>query len=644
MKKDEVKTSSNHPRPTLRTHIWDFFRNLDVFGIVFNFKIGSESSYQTSYGGLWLFCYIILGICVFTNTIVDYFNKKQFNEQYNEIPMNFKDPADHISLDNEKFFFGMFIVNLDPDLNVQETFVINGVYRESHNNTNFITLTTPLEKIPCNPNNFSSNVNKLQSFLNSMICFNTSKLKLIGSKYDENYSNVKISIDINPKANLTKIINSIVNFSPIYQFIYNDNLIDYKDFSNFNIIPNGFYDGLDPYHTKKTDIYLSRNEYNQDLNIIFNELQTFKYTRFETADYKTTPLFLNENHLTILEIKILPNYTYKQKKKIRIKFFTVLQLTLTYMINYMLLIKIFATMINFKQAKTYLIKKIFDVDPEFISELKQNKNEILFELHQKNQDNISDLDRLSIMNEEGNINAINNHQKLGKFSGLLQRDNISFNKDSSSRNFKDDIKYYKSEKINYESKDKQSNSNGKNFNNYFKNLQLDKITNSNKTIMELSSKINLLNDKNLNIKNVNNLNNDNKKKNENENINVDQEDALKINNNIYLNTKFIKNSQKINEEKNHRFDNLLDLPIFMRKMQEIDLLKYILLEEKSIYLFDFLTGKVDFSDVQVISNQVTNKIGMELIKNSYEELRNSNHFSKIQFKLVYLYEKVLDKF
>ena len=99
--------------------IFKFLRHFDIFGIIFNFRIESEGKFQSSTGGCFLFGYLILCITIFTNTLLSYFNSPQFNSNFSEKLMNNTDPNDYISLGKEMFNFGIFIDNLDPELDIE---------------------------------------------------------------------------------------------------------------------------------------------------------------------------------------------------------------------------------------------------------------------------------------------------------------------------------------------------------------------------------------------------------------------------------------------------------------------------------------------------------------------------------------------
>ena len=78
-----------------------------------------------------------------------------------------------------------------------------------------------------------------------------------------------------------------------------------------------------------------------------------------------------------------------------------------------------------------------------------------------------------------------------------------------------------------------------------------------------------------------------------------------------MNINICKNNEnkKENIEKLEEFDKFLDLAFFMNKLQEIELIKFLLLDENTIYLFNFIKGKLklfnnkqecyDFKDVYI---------------------------------------------
>ena len=106
--------------------------------------------------------------------------------------------------------------------------------------------------------------------------------------------------------------------------------------------------------------------------------------------------------------------------------------------------------------------------------------------------------------------------------------------------------------------------------------------------------------------------------------------------------KINENTSQIDGNKLDDFNKMLEINVFVKKMQEIDLLKYLLLEENSIYLFNFITGKTNLFDSNQNSYNYKNKNLQHLIKTSYCEMKENSKISNIDQKLLNLFDNFID--
>ena len=81
----------------------------------------------------------------------------------------------------------------------------------------------------------------------------------------------------------------------------------------------------------------------------------------------------------------------------------------------------------------------------------------------------------------------------------------------------------------------------------------------------------------------------------------------------------------------------------MKKMQEIELLKYLLFEESSIYLFNFLAGKIDLFNSDQNSYNFTNLNLQDKTKASYTFMKRNTKIRFIDEKILNMFEIYLEK-
>ena len=79
----------------------------------------------------------------------------------------------------------------------------------------------------------------------------------------------------------------------------------------------------------------------------------------------------------------------------------------------------------------------------------------------------------------------------------------------------------------------------------------------------------------------------------------------------------------------------------MRKIQEIDLIKYLLLDEKATHLFKFLVGKINIFDESDNCLDYNNLKIQETIKNSYIDIISDESKDHIDSRLISIFEKYI---
>ena len=548
--KDNTLTTINSKNLNFKNNRLEFLKNLDIFGINFDFRIDNQEKFQTTSGGLWLIGFTLLSIALYLNTIIDYFKNPLFNTYFYEKSLDFTSTIDNINLSKEKFDFGInLIYNTEHFTN--ETFLVKGFHFMLDKSSNYFEKHIELNHKKCNPDNFISNYNdshpKIKKRLNDMICFDHSNYSIGGSEFGENYSYISSNIIISEKVSLKKVLALIEEHPPEFQIIYPDIFVDFNDYSKFQFQPNYLYNGFESGLKKTIDFMVIRYVYEQDLSILYQNKQNFTYTKYETSSYRNrliTPSMKRDITLASVNIRAI-NY-FKNNQKYIWKFITILQLQLTNLLNYLIAFKFFASIINFRIAKNYLTDKIFYIDESSVINLKKNLEKSKINENKQNSENNEE--NYQSLNKDRKIEIKKNEKNTLKEMENLSRENLPISKtlinnsnlENSKRNFidKNDVDYSKIEKDKTEVIDK---------------------SNINFSILNV-----LDNQKVENLK----IENENKKFKDG----YTQEDKFKV------------------------FDKILDIAYFVKKMEEIDLLKFLLFDEDNIYMFNYLTGKIKLFD------------------------------------------------
>ena len=450
-----------------------------------------------------------------------------------------------------------------------------------------------------------------------MICFELENYKIGGTQIDLDYSDIQVEIHVHPEGNFTKIKKSMETFHPQYKFIFSDVIVDNDDFSKFDIYPNEIHDYLEWDQLKILDFYVYQHIYEQDLNYIFSSNNINKYTMCENPNFRSAKWETNQNNTRLTALNIKTSQTFKTNQKFNVKLITVVQLQLTNLLNYLILFKIIATYFNFKKAQYFLINKIFEKDHKFLSELKQMKTRINSEVK---------------INKSENVFYLAN-KYIGKFD-IQNEENPEVNKSKFNLNQEWSVNSDKENKTNFSDKNfnekltilnNQTEVNKAIVFNNFKEQQSNPIINEgnndksdNNSYIENNSKRIILNDISKN--------------------KIIQEKVISNFENSLKN----KNSLKIDENKLVDLNRLLEISVFIKKMQEIDLLKYLLIEEDSMNLFNFLVGKINLFETNNNSYNVKMINLQDSIKRSFIELKENTKISYMDKKILNLFEKFIE--
>ena len=610
-KKQNVLTSLKNE--SCNNYFWNLIRNLDIFGITFNFRIDRQEKFQSTFGGLWLITFLILAISLYSKTIIYIYNYNEYLTYYYEKSSNISNTEEYLNLENERFDFGISIV-YDKTVFPDNPFIIKGYYTELNENTNFNEYNIELKSKKCNPNMFTTHYDekskKTKETLSSMTCYDKSNYTIGGSEFaDYNYY-FGIGIFINENINSTKVLDLIHESNPLFQIIYPELIVNFDDYNQFQIEPNHIFTGLQNDQLNIIDFYLARNIYEQDMGIVFEKLEKFHYAKYLRSAFRSKEIYSTNDLIKIGYLNIKASNFYKVNQKYITKLVTVLQLQLTHLLNYFVAFKIIATMINFKIGKDKLIKELFEVDKEFLIKLKKlndflNQN-INLDIEENQQEKEKKCENLNDLINKSDV-IIKNQINTSKIIIKEELNNFMFNKNSFQL---DDISIKFNEKI------------------------IDK-NNHNSIISNDISKIEKNSYRNLLGKIVEINNQDLKEKDSGKNHSND--------------SSFIKIIKKeINKNKNEydqnflEFDKILDISYFVKKNHEVDLLKYLLLDENTVYLFNFLSGKVNLFDEKQELYDFREVEIQELLKKNIYNVKKCNKDELYKKKMNNLFEKYLE--
>ena len=611
-----------------------FFRQFDLFGTFITFTIKGENDYKSFLGGITtLLLIIIMGVYVCYMSY-RFIARKEFDFIFSNKIID--DPFLNLTEINFNLAFGIQYASnhqvVDPS--IFEYFDFELYMKKSYlkNNINII----PISYHQCSPNDYydfnsiskdsereKMNLTKMQQIfvlhgLGNMRCpvkpENDDTLEfdkkfinnyvLQGTYVDLifNYLNidVKISDKIRKDKDKYEYFKEYIKQYPLEVILlYIDTGINYEE--KFNTLPNyvGFMiKDIDLNFTKTTDIFVSNVEFFNDLNILFSHGTTTKDAMFDYMidSFKNVDRESDvENNFPLVSLRVKASPKIIQLSRVYQKFPSFIA-DLTGILEEVLVLA--TLMINFFEKKI--------MDKKLINRILTYKQGIFFQtddfVKEKPIVNIKIKDdKLSIYSSNSNTKS-----KISLFRNKLSNNNSSSIEIYSCKNNKEEFNDNKIYAYEYTIKkynnQKSKFNNENNFDLRSSDRDLIKKQQKNETFMKIEKEkeSNYFKNKLNNIKTIEEeKTNEKKNKKHSKIINlINQHNFNKITiwtlifSKVCLCTKGRKNKNKIIKKLEFKVHHYLDIYNYIEKMQEIDLIKYCVFDEKQMKAFNNLFNPI----------------------------------------------------
>ena len=186
----------------------NFFKNFDFFGTIFNFRIQQKDAYQTRFGGAVFILFLIFSIFYFILSFKEFIAKKIYTINFSEKVVS---PAPKINFKEVKFYFA-YTLQFDNgtflDKATQKYFSQKVTLKSVINSTDSLTNRTVLRTAPCSlktfyGENMEKHFNQLK--LNNYTCVDEkTNILLQGVFTDDLFVYLEIAISLNTSLNFTE--------------------------------------------------------------------------------------------------------------------------------------------------------------------------------------------------------------------------------------------------------------------------------------------------------------------------------------------------------------------------------------------------------------------------------------------------------
>lgn len=545
------------------------------------------------------------------------------------------------------------------------------------------------------------------------ICFDYPNISLYGQYTDNKIAYVEIMLKIKKKyyLDLPKLKNILENVLFKFAFYYSDYIYDVSKLVKpvTKRVESTIYSYLDYHYYERVNIFLQNLQYSFDDYPLYKKPKVDDYIRFSSYEKSISPML---NRLTPIST-FSEKYNYikyfirpDMKKTIinvtLMKIPEFLSAVSAISTNLLIIFGIIVSFLNRFQAKQKIVTKIM----KFNDVLKINNRDEINYLNNKMKDYNCSIDKLYTNHKKNNLylnnfnkSYLNETRMLNEEKSKIENEEILFkNKHSNISLNKNEFSDRSLEKLNDHSKKRKiSNDDSINLNNCnIENNNYKKITNSN----EINKGKNMIGDTiNVDLKSLQNKKKDDMKmfaQNLNPNIidvkninilpkTINLNDSLKdiqnfnkIEDNKYSKThnsltkgrklsnplkittcelisnyvccRNIKEKKKIFNIAEEKFNNNIDVLTYQRKMLEIDILKYLILDKDLLEIMNFISKPTvsykknnrnddEMTEFFLTEQYKRNNLCMFRIKDSYDRIVDSEDDSNS-----YVKERILKLF
>lgn len=582
-------------------------KKLDYFAITFEFRVDNKPKYGSVTGGVWFLIYIIFALAFFIKRCFDYLSWSDTKIQFIEKAL---DPGPSLNFKKMNFTYAVR-VTFDNDTSLVNTSLADLFIMEH----NYVSAKDgekkkKIKSLPrsCLDSDFYNHSNDYTIFKRQPIgdfdCFDFyENFTLKGIYTDPEMSYSEILLSLNPK--YFEDYKKLEDIFSDNQFKFTLYYVDtFNDVSNY-IKPvfykvDAIYTYLDLQNFKRNNINFQQFINTVDNNLFYNKYESKTYMKIHSSQEIPAPI-LNRSLSSLDERYYLNKFFLRavnDTKEVKLSFIKIPEFLATLsglLVNMLVILAILMKALNTFEAKQSVMSKIM----KYKDVIKANHRKSLNYLSNKFKDH-SFLERRSSKSlqksTESNENEQNHVNRISKSENIIE---IGGNAEIQGSGKSNDSK------INF---------------------------NKERLLSEEWS------------------------------INKDMESERKQTRNPYIIKlsdiccfifccKSIQKKQKIFKNAERKFNNNIDLVTFMKKMQEVEILKYLLLDKDSLKLMNFISkpcislsnAKIEdeeyneFFEKMEDSNNMSNQ-DVDSVKKSYDRIISKSYMTYTENRIIKLFD------
>lgn len=634
------------------TRIRNSISKLDRFPVTFQFRVANKKKYGTFLGGIWFLVFLAFSIFFMIKKTKEFFYWSNYTLKFVEKAVY---PTPRMNFGQMNFNYALQITfeNSTTLRNTQykDLFIMETWLRQRKGNN--LNTEKRLHQRPCKEEDFTdSNEDPLfkRTKFEDLTCLEDLKeVYLYGTHHDEEMTFVQNRIKINPiyLKDEEKLNNIFKNNLFKFRFYYIDALNDVSSLENpiFQKI-DAVYNYLDLKFLKKIKIGFQEFSYSEDKNLFSHNLITNRFVKkydIEESDVSIHDRINSE--LSQKEDFLILYLTAHNNVKIVTKTFENLPQFLgkvsANLSNILIWSSIVMNLYNMLHAKQYIMSKIMKYNDNITKKTYESVNYFTTKF---NNQLIEEVKKKMPSIFSAAANQCKNPEDNNNYNNLISEENMN----NSNANLENDKKQKKSifDARNFLRKRDSTKAPGNS-----SDIELTKKKND-EILVHIQDPKNAQKER---------LNESNAEENPDEIIQKQNPNSIgffEILLHVFCcgRCKDVEKKGKVFESANKIFHKNLDVINYMKKMQEIDIMKFLILDNETLDLMNFLSkpsvsiGQKPVSDTEYFKffypSEKVNSItfnNIDDLKISYDKIIKRAHHSNIESRILRLFHLQLQE-
>jgi len=581
-------------------------KSLDYFAVTFEFRVDKKPKYGSITGGIWFLIYIVIAISYSIKRLFDYLSWTDSRIQFIEKAL---DPGPELNFKENNFTYAVR-VTFDNDTSLKNS-TYEDLFILQHS---FVTAKDGEKKKKiissprnCKDSDFYNISSKYPIFkrqaINDFDCFDfydNFTLKGIYTDPVMSYTEVLLSLNEKYMQNYTQLLNIFNNYQFKFTLYYIDTFNDVSNFTkSVQYKVDAIYDYVDLGNFKRNNINFQEFQYFIDKNLFYNDYKNSTFMKLYSS--QAIPAPIQDRSSTKLDDRLNLNKfilrAVNNQKVVKLSFVKIPEFLASLsglLVNLLVILAILMTTLNTFEAKQSIMGKIM----KYKDIIKNNNQKSLDYLSKKFKDH-------NYTERSNSIQSVRSYKKENNGDAII----VTYENEGNANNNR------KVTDINLK------------LNKDHNNLQDEMLINKTEESIYRKSKKEIEKEKNPYM------------------INLSDICCF-----VFC-CRSLKKKQKIFKNAEEKFNYNIDLVTFMKKMQEVEILKYLLLDKDTLQLMNFISkpcvsmsnSKIEDEEYKEFfentenSNDMSNK-NIDNVKTSYDNIITKRQKSYTEDRIIKLFD------